>query len=415
MLKLKLHIFRLNLRVIGSVFILIFQLFVPFLAEESQASDKTFGIWVEAEGKVQPFSSVSNFFKYIAFVETAEFTDLYAQVYRGGRSWFKSDLADDGPYRHAKKEGFDPLRNTIDIAHSKGRKVHAWINTLRVAGNPDAPLFKKLGKNVALQDNFGNSLLSYDKSGKLPGKLGQHYKLGTPGIWLDPSHASLRKHIAQIVREILTSYPDIDGIHLDMVRSPIPMRVTKGANKLRFGYGVHAEDQFALAHPQYQKSGASKPTGPEWEAWRRSQTTLLVKEIRGVIDEIAPEKELSAAVVGKLTRAQDWAFQDWSGWLKEGLLDSVLPMAYTRKEDTLDKIARVAVANRNDKRVVLGLGAWLLVDNPKKIVNQIQLADKFEADGIALFSYANLHNPKGKKLLSLANSHFVSKSQALQN
>ncbi len=192
------------------------------------------GLWVEAEGQKQPFNSAKNFNHYQKFINNPYITDIFCQVYRGGRSWYTSEIADDTPYQQAKAEGFDPLEDTIKLAHERGQKVHAWVNLLRIANNKNAPIVKDIGRDAVLVDSFGVSLLDYVK-GSPKSKRCPSCKIGTPGIWLEVANPNVREYLKDVVRELLLNYPQLDGLHFDMVRSPItsPQFVTKG-----FPYGV---------------------------------------------------------------------------------------------------------------------------------------------------------------------------------
>ncbi len=376
---------------------------------EEVVAEEYYGIWVEAEGKVRPFDSRKNFDEYLKLIQEHSFTDIFCQIYRGGRSWFPSKIADPTPYNKAKADGVDPLRETIDLAHSRGQKVHAWVNTLRIAHNDKAPVLDMLGEDIVLQDNQGNSILQYPGHDKAPGKLAGRYRVGTPGIWLDASHKRLRQYMIEVVREIVANYPDIDGIHLDMVRSPLPMLQRKGRNRLRFGHGKHAVSEFE------RLTGSTETSGKVWEDWRRSQTSLLVMQIKEMLEREAPGVKLTAAVVGKHKRAIDWAYQDWPTWVESGVLDYVVPMAYTKKTKSVNEMAKFAMTKRGNQKVLMGLGAWLLLDKPEKMIRQIESVRREQVDGFVLFSYANLQNPKGRKMLRALESHFVVEPEAVEN
>ena len=137
------YIFRLSICLVGALFIV--RSHGHAVPPESSLQ---FGLWIEAEGQNKPFESLENFRSYLEYLDLDQFTDLYCQVYRGGRSWFPSMVADDKPYRDAYKQGFDPLRETIDKAHAKGQKVHAWLNMLRVAHNTKAPILQVIGRKA---------------------------------------------------------------------------------------------------------------------------------------------------------------------------------------------------------------------------------------------------------------------------
>ena len=433
-------LFRLILRVVGTIFFSVTVLFAP----DAHAAPR-FGLWVEAEGKNKPFESLETFREHLKFTAEGGFTDLYCQVYRGGRSWFPSNLADDTPYRDAVKGGFDPLREIIDHAHARGQRVHAWINVLRATRNFDAPLFGLLGRDVALVDNYGTSLLDYDDEGLPPGELGKYFKLGTPGIWLDPSSNRLRRYLANIVREVLRAYPDIDGIHLDMIRFPFALATQPGRSlpaPLSFGYSPRAvhyfygsRDEAAVRYlvvpdgskpsqapnskvnrtekgvpsgnrkkatsPTWLKGFTQLPHGEKWEEWRRSQVTLVVFQIRDVLQMLAPDKELSAAVLAWKDRAYKNAFQDWQEWLDSGLIDTVIPMAYTKNVGLARELSKTAVTLAgSDRQALIGLGAWLLVNRSSELVAQVEGAKGVGAQGTVLFSFSNLFSDEGRRAVS---------------
>ncbi len=73
------------------------------------------GIWVEAENKNKPFISAKNYDELLRFLDSGAFSDVFVQVYRGGRSWYPSVLADDTPFRVAQQEGVSPLKIFLSL------------------------------------------------------------------------------------------------------------------------------------------------------------------------------------------------------------------------------------------------------------------------------------------------------------
>ena len=398
MLKFLLSLFRLFRAFIVANFLAF------FIAQNAYASpDKNplrVGLWVEAEGKVRPFESLESFTKFRDFSGRAQFTDLYCQVYRGGRSWFPSMLADDKPYRKALEGGLDPLRETIKLAKKRGQKVHAWINILRIINNRNAPLIKILGKEAVLTDNHGNSLLSYTAQGVPPGKLSSQYALGTPGYWLEPSHKPLRDYLVEQIKEVLVAYPELDGIHLDMMRQPIPSsKVQKPTSTLRFGSGKGPNEQYS------EFSAAKKFSSYDWKEWRKAQYSLLVYEIREMLKQFAPEVELSAAVIADQTKAENWVFQDWKSWLKGGVIDTAVPMAYTSSKPVFKRYLNYASNGKNKADTQIGIGAWLMLNQPTRFSNQIKQVINSGMGGVTLFSYSNLMSKKGYRLINALNKN----------
>ena len=394
---------RLHSASIGALFLL----FLLGIAGNAAASPR-FGLWVEAEGVNRPWQSKVDYDNFVKFSSNYRFTDFFCQVYRGGRSWFPSIIADDTPYRQALSDGVDPLSNTLRIATEKGQRVHAWVNVLRVYRNPNAPLVHVVGKHAILKDSSGTSLLEYNADGSPPGPP-RGFTLGTHGLWLDASEPLVRNYIVQTIRDVATLYPDLDGIHLDMVRYPMAIRTNSKVPfkfKPGFGYSMRSVSRF------YQFSGRKPPekltpdlvekleASRAWSAWRRAQVTLLVYEIREMLQQVAPHMELSAAVIANQDRAYYRVFQDWPTWLAHGLVDTVVPMNYTRKSDLFTRLSVKAVKVSDPKPISMGVGAWLMVTNPKQLAQQGRIALNKGARGVTLFSYSNLYSDSGRKALS---------------
>ena len=390
-------------------------IFLSFLALSSgpeyslAEGDKRFGLWVEAEGVNQPFLNKENFNQYLSFIEQWPFTDVYCQVYRGGRSWFPSMVADDEPFRLAKQQGFDPLGDTIRAARKRGQKVHAWVNMLRLFQNPDAPMIKVIGAERTVQfDNFGNSVLKYDEKGNPPG-ANMGFSLGTHGIWVDPSEPAVRHYIKETIRDLVYRYPDLSGVHMDMVRFPTAIR-TNFKKRLSMGPEYGFSDN-SIRH-FYRTSGRAAPDvideklrkqlsrSQAWAAWRRAQVTLLVFEVRELLSQIAPNMEVSAAVFADQKRARDGAFQDWPTWMKYHLLDTVVPMNYTKRRKLFTRLSKEASEIALRPQLLMGIGAWLLKSKPEEFVRQGEIAISSKSGGVVLFSYSNLFSPQGRNALN---------------
>lgn len=363
-----------------------------------------YALWVEVEGVNRPFDNAAGFEQFQKFSEGKGFTDLYCQVYRGGRSWFPSKFADETPYRQSLSQGVDPLKDTLRIAHARGQKVHAWVNSLRVAHNKLAPLVQKLGKDAVLVDSHGTSLLNYPEDGRPPGPAGHYFQLDTPAYWLDPSHPGVRQYVLDTIEELIVAYPQLDGIHLDMTRFPFAMRSKRSQNYkagLWFGYSNTALTEF---YEEQSATGdqATMPTFAQYQAWQRKQITQFVSDLRAVIKRRNPKLEFSAAVLAWPDRAEDFALQEWSEWVEQGLVDTIMPMSYTRDVETIRRHTQYAMqkAKPSNTKVVMGLGAWLLLSRPEVAVQQTSIAMSNGAAGVNLFSYSNLLTKQGHELVT---------------
>ncbi len=402
-------LFRLNLSLLGAVFVLF-----PADLSAQQSTEPPerhrYGLWVEAEGKNQPFRSKKDFETYKQFLEKNSFTDLYCQVYRGGRSWFPSQLADPTPFKEAELEGIDPLRDTIAIAKRKNERVHAWMNVLRLEKDPQVPILRSVGRTAVLVDNYGNSLLDYEDQTRPPGKIGKYFQADTPGLWLDPSNSGVRRYIVDTIRELLVRYPELDGIHLDMIRYPFGLPTGGGSeviNALDFGYNAEAIEQFRATQSDGRQAQIPR-RGGEWDKFRRKQITILIQDIRELLDSFTPRKELSIAGLGSSERAYASAYQDWRYWLEQGLINTAVPMAYTRDTASVTLMTRKAIESRGAGEVVVGLGAWMMVGESGLLREQVRSVIKAGADGVVLFSYSNLLSERGGELLDSASNLLLS-------
>ena len=186
-------------------------------------------LWVLAEGDQRLLEKKERLEDFFLDLETLNITDVFVQVYRGGRAWFRSTRADSTPYQNTwSSPSGDALTTLIKRAHAKDIRVHAWLNTLSLSTNKEAPLLDRLGDEVILIDHKGRSLKDYP-SYDFPLPEGDYYRIDTPAIWLDPTLPAVKSELKELVKELLQNYPGLDGIHLDYIRYPASMPFTPEA------------------------------------------------------------------------------------------------------------------------------------------------------------------------------------------
>ncbi|MDH3520418.1 MAG: family 10 glycosylhydrolase [Myxococcales bacterium] len=350
-------------------------------------------LWVLAEGHQRVLDHPERVPTLIEDARLLGATDLFVQVYRGGRAWFDSRLADATPYRSVHdSSGVDTLADLLHRAHVAGLRVHAWINLLSLASNRDAPLLRSLGAGAVLVDRLGRSLLDYPAL-DVPAPDRRYYRMGTPGLYLDPATPGLAEHLAATCGELLLGYPELDGLHLDYVRYPDVLPFAPGSRfgvGLDFGYGEGTRQRFARETGAEAPFGSSIRNADRWDEWRRDKVTELVQTIAARARQSHPAITLSAAVWTYEDRAYLALGQDWRRWLEEGLLDVAVPMAYTR-DDRLFRYQVETFANlpRGD-RIWIGLGTWLFSDEPARALEQLRRVEAAGAAGAALFSYDSI-------------------------
>lgn len=366
-------------------------------------ADRAFevGLWVQAEGANRTLDSPEKIKALVKRARATGVTDIYAQVYRSGRSWFATSLADDAP---ARRFGQEPLMLLLDLA-SQGQgnecpiRIHGWINAYALARNEDAPIIRELGKQAVLQDQYGRSLLDYPASGAPEWAKG--FGLGTRGIFLDPGNPDVRQRIIDVAAHLVRNYPRLAGVHLDYIRYPYAVPISPGSRfspRLDFGYNETSVSRFEQTSGRTAPRADAQVTGADataWDDWRRAQVTAAVRGVHETTKGIRQDVVVSAAVLPWAERAYLSAFQDWRGWLEDGFLDKAVVMNYTEDERLAAQVSRSALAAKRVKRgdghgegeVVIGLGVYKFTDQPAGLWRQWGAAQEAGADGVALFSY----------------------------
>ena len=370
------------------------------------------GLWVLCQGSQRVLDDPSRIEPLLARAVALGVSDLFVQVYRGGRAWYDSSLADASPYRKSvEASGRDPLRELIAGAHEAGLRVHAWVNVLSLSLNRNAPILRELGNSIVQTDRRGRSVLDYPDL-EIPEPDAALYRMGTRGVYLDPAAPGVSDRLVATFAELVTRYPELDGLHLDYIRHPMVLPIAPGSRfgvGLDFGYGAATRARFqretGLAGPYAtEPPRALAPLGADrvrparrpprivnanaWDAWRRDQVTELVRRIGDRLDlaHPAPKLLLSAAVIPYADRAYLSMAQDWRRWLEDGLLDFAVPMVYTRDSRLFRYQIESFAGGSHADHVWAGHGTWLFDRRPAEALAQLALVARSGLGGDALFS-----------------------------
>jgi uncharacterized lipoprotein YddW (UPF0748 family) len=352
------------------------------------------GLWVLCQGSQRVLDHPERIPALLADAADLGATDLFVQVYRGGRAWFDSSRADPTPFlRNRDAAGGDTLAALLAQAHAAGLRVHAWVNVLNLADNREAPLVRDLGRSAVLVDQAGRSLLDYPGL-DVPPPDRRWQRLGTPGVWLDPAAPGVAERLTETFAELLARYPQLDGLHLDYIRYPDVLPFSPGS---RFGVGLDLGHGEPTRRRFRDETGLEAPRPPDrlgnaerWDAWRRDRVTELVRHIAAAARAARPGLAMSAAVWADADRAYLAAGQDWRRWLEEGLLDFAAPMAYTLDTRLFGYQVDALSGSVFGPRTWIGIGAWLFAKRPAGAVEQVNLARGAGAPGLVLFSWDSI-------------------------
>jgi len=355
-------------------------------------------LWVLAEGSERVLEHPDRMEALFEDVAAHEVSDIFVQVYRGGRAWFPSSRADTAPYQRVFRTGApgeetrDALQVLLERAHAAGVRVHAWVNVLSLSKNPDAPIVREVGREAVLTDQWGRSLLDYPGF-EAPAPEGDYYRMGTPGIYLDPAVPGVATYLAETFEELLAQYPALDGLHFDYIRYPDVLPFSPG---LRFGVGISlghgaaSRARFAAETGLVAPVGKSLAHGSRFDDWRREKLTELVAHVGNRARAVRPGLEISAAVISYADRAYLSLFQDWRGWLEEGLIDVAVPMLYSKDPRLVQYGTEHFAGLPYADRIWVGLGSWLFASEPERALAQLREVESRPPLGVALFSWDSI-------------------------
>lgn len=348
------------------------------------------GVWVSVFSAKKMLYSKAGVDELIALCKKAKINEIYLQIFQSGNAYYDSKVCNRTKYdQMVKAAGLDTLDLLLREAAQNNIEVFAWVNILGLGSNDKADILNKYGNSVLTLDQYQrpsktSSNMELDK-----------YYLKENMIFLEPGDPRVEEYTLTIINEIINRYPLISGIHLDYMRYPSPVPFVPGSrfNKfgLTYGYGLKNVERFR------DKTGLNsldtlnnEDEYLAWDNWRRNQVTELVRKISSLVKVKSPSLAVSCAVIPLTERAYANAFQDWSGWLEEGIIDYAVLMSYTKDNQFIKEIVKSALGHRGKGKIYVGLGLFLMKDNPDLFFNQYHLITELAPDGVVIFSIDDL-------------------------
>ncbi|HEY0594107.1 MAG TPA: family 10 glycosylhydrolase [Thermoanaerobaculia bacterium] len=335
----------------------------------------------------------------VARAKSGNLNTIIAQVRRNAQSLYAISL--EGwieNYDAVRPENFDPLQYLLNAAHAEGIEVHAWVNIgPTYSGNPTVKttswpckvpcdanhIFNKhgwrpSGDPIPVEDYWMTKTHPSFTGGTIAPFLGERFSVGT-AWFLDLGHPDAAEYTIEVLTHLLRTY-DVDGIHLDYIRYPETSIVPRPPAPVNLsfapGYNPTSVKRFNATYNRPVGS-LPNPWDASWSQWRRDQVTAFVRRLYLEMGFIDPQAKLSAATIAiyrgpnpaeprtfQQTEAYYRVYQDWGGWMKEGMIDMSIPMIYkvhTGAETRLQfrqwiEFTKNAQYNRHG---VLGLAAYL--------------------------------------------------------
>lgn len=356
---------------------------------------ETRGLWVIRGTLTHPDSVRA----MVRRADEAGFNTLLVQIRGRGDAYYREGWEPRADLLRGRSPDYDPLALTLEEAHARGMAVHAWINTHLVADAGSLPgdpshVVNARPDLLAVPRDLARRL--YDMDPRDPGyvqtlvEYADRHRESVEGLYTSPSDPEVKERIHALWMDVASRYP-VDGMHFDYIRYPGPeFDYSRGA-LLRFRSWVwtrvEPSRRQALEEEFARDPLAYVDALPEaWDEFRRRQIDELVTRIYYGVKLRRPEVLVSAAVFANRDDAYRFRYQDWRRWLREGVLDVAVPMAYTADDQAFASQIEDAVdASGGGERVWAGIGAYQ--NSLDGTVRKIRTARELGAGGVVLFSY----------------------------
>jgi len=309
---------------------------------------------------------------------------LLVQVRGRGDAYYESDLAPRAEELEAQPQSFDPLTLMIERAHAQGLEVQAWINVYLVWSAGRSP------RSALHVVNSHPEWIAVRSDGRrLVQMVPEEFEESrVEGMYLAPGNPEVRRHLRDLVKEIVTRYK-VDGIHLDYVRNPEPDVGFDTGTRTAFmrEFGI---DPMRLVKPDTALVGLLSQDGivdlrARWLQWQREQVTGFVRDARNDLNQINPKLKLTAAVIADQSAALNRYLQEWPVWLRTGLIDAAIPMAYAPSTTTVVRQLSAARAIPTERHLYAGIAVYN--EGAREAAEKVRRARALGVDGISLFSY----------------------------
>jgi uncharacterized lipoprotein YddW (UPF0748 family) len=256
--------------------------------------------------------------------------------------------------------GFDPLQVALDAAHSRGLKLHAWLNA--------TPMWNTTAVNPPAGHIYHNNNPSF-RLMDINGNLEPQQGWGGGYASVNPILPEVHAHINNVVNDIATNY-DVDGIHLDYIRY-IP-----GANNAAADFAQLPHDP--ISHQMFlDATGLNAGSSANFAAYKSYITgriTDLVASIKDTVDaaEVSEGRamDLSASVWRDPDVGKNDYMQDYRTWIEQELLDVAMPMIYLSQYNdaalfnaNLSNTLNILAYSGSSTKVAPNLASYIHVDN----------------------------------------------------
>jgi len=202
----------------------------------------------------------------------------------------------------------------------------------------------------------------------------------------------------KVFTEVKEQYPAISGVHLDMIRTPFPYSSSEVIDPSCSSFLSKADYENKI--DRRSSATGSKVENVNDEPLKDGPVNI-VRKFRAKINRDHSNMLLTAAVLSNQKISKSHGKQEWSSWLEDDLVDSVVTMSYSENMERFKREVDAAKEFGSDK-IAIGVGAWLALNSPKLLKDQMEYVKDAGLSEVVLFSYGNLSNLKGENLYKTA-------------
>ncbi|MCS7053172.1 MAG: family 10 glycosylhydrolase [Ignavibacterium sp.] len=261
---------------------------------------------------------------------------------------------------------FDPLKELIEVAHSKNIKVIAWFefgfsSSYKLDGGP----ILKAKPHWAAKDVKGN----------LVTKNGFE--------WMNGFHPEVQQFMISLIMEVVRNY-DIDGIQGDDRLPAMPSEA---------GY-----DEFTIELYKKQHQGQNPPEYHKDYYWIKWRSGLLTNFMKTIYDSVKNyNKNLIVSMAPSIYPwSEEEYLQDWPTWVRKGYVDLICPQVYRYNIKDYQKALKEIVKDQISKQDLTKLypGVLLKVGNyypsEEYLDQMIQENRRYGINGEVFFFYEGI-------------------------
>lgn len=310
------------------------------------------------------------------------YNTVIVQVRPYADSFYPSDLYPVSNFvsgEYGDEDIYDPFEIIIDLAHSKGISVHAWLNPMRamtvkeIASVPDKYAIKQWYEDSSLENKY-----VVDVDGRL---------------YLNPAYETVRQLIADGAKEVCENY-NVDGVHID-----------------DYFYPTTDPSFDRAAYSEYVNNGGKATLAK----YRNEMLDLMVSSIYASVKSVDKEILFGVSPAGNINHTYKDLYADVYKWCSnKGYLDYICPQIYFGLEHSTYDFVSVyntwcSAVKNEDIRITVGMTlgkAKQGYDNyagdgkyewseHKDIMKRCleYLNEREECSGISIFCYQYMYDP----------------------